>query len=99
MLSVNGDDILTPTNVLQWVLDKSYGYTKSPDSRLIVGPIGEDDDHSTYQCSISLPNEATVGSTIALLTIKGTVTPLHIYMHIELFIYIIELNALWLICM
>ena len=56
VLSVNGDDILTPANGLQWVLDKSYGYTRSPDSRLIVGPFGEDDDHSTYQCSISLPN-------------------------------------------
>ena len=40
-------------------------------SRLIVGPVDESFNHSTYQCLILLSNGTSVPSTIGMLTVIG----------------------------
>ena len=73
VMTVPANDIITPTNGLQWVLDVLSGDTNSRNSRLIVGPVGEDDDQSTYQCSIGLPGDTMVSSARATLTVIGMI--------------------------
>ena len=73
VMTVPANDIITPTNGLQWVLDVLSGDTNSRNSRLIVGPVGEEHDQSTYQCSIGLPGDAMINSAIATLTVTGMI--------------------------
>ena len=72
VMMVRGSDITTHTNGLQWVLDISSGNDRSPNSKLIVGPVSEDYDQSTYQCHIGLPGENKISSVIETLTVIGT---------------------------
>ena len=91
VMTVPANDILTPTNGLQWVLDVSSGNDRSPHSKLIVGPVGEEHHLSTYQCSIGLPGEPKINSTIETLIIVGMIMHIfsdkkgillcHIYIH------------------
>ena len=71
VMMVPGSDITTPTNGLQWILDTSSGDDRSPNSKLIVGPVSEDYDQSTYQCYIGLPSETKISSAIETLTVIG----------------------------
>ena len=71
VMMVHGSDITTATNGLQWVLDVSSGNDRSPNSKLIVGPVNEDFDQSTYQCYIGLPGEMKISSVIETLTVIG----------------------------
>lgn len=73
VMTVPANDILTPTNGLQWVLDESSGNDRSPNSKLIVGPVGEEHDQSTYKCSIGLPGEPKINSTIETLIVVGMI--------------------------
>ena len=73
VMMVRGSDITTPTNGLQWVLDISSGNDRSPNSKLIVGPVNEGYDQSTYQCYIGLPGEAKINSVIETLTVIGMI--------------------------
>ena len=73
VMTVPANDILTPTNGLQWVLDVSSGNDRSPNSKLIVGPVGEEHHRSTYQCSIGLPGEPKINSAIETLIVVGMI--------------------------
>ena len=72
VMTVPANDIITPTNGLQWVLDVLSGDTNSRNSRLIVGPVSEEHDQSTYQCGIGLPGDTMINSAVATLTVIGT---------------------------
>ena len=71
VMIVHGEDLLNGTNGLQWILDTTSGSDISPNSKLIVGPVNEYDDQSTYQCSIELPGVIRINSTTAFLTVIG----------------------------
>ena len=73
VMTVPANDIIAPTNGLQWVLDVLSGVNNSRNSRLIVGPVGEDDDQSTYQCSIGLSGDTMISSARATLTVIGMI--------------------------
>ena len=73
VMTVPANNILTPTNGLQWVLDVSSGNDRSPNSKLIVGPVGEEQDQSTYQCSIGLPGEPKINSVRETLMVGGMI--------------------------
>lgn len=52
VMYVYGEDTVTTTNGLQWILDRESGNDRSPNSKLTVGPVSENDSRqSTYQCS------------------------------------------------
>ena len=51
----------------QWIHDVTNG----SDSRLIVGPVDESFNHSTYQCLILSSNGTSIPSTIGNLTVIG----------------------------
>ena len=72
-MTVPANDILSPIHGLQWVLDVSSGNDSSPNSKLVVGPVGEEHDQSTYQCSIGLSGEPTIYSNIQTLTVNGMI--------------------------
>ena len=71
MMTIAANDLTTPTNGLQWILDVSSGNNRSPNSKLIVGPVGEDDDQSTYYCSIQISGESRRDSSMEILTVIG----------------------------
>ena len=70
-MAVPGNSIITPTNGLQWILDTSSGSDRSPNSKLVVDPVSEDYDDSTYRCSIGLPGETKISSSIETLMVIG----------------------------
>ena len=76
---VPANNILTATNGLQWILDISSGTGRSPNSKLIVGPVNEDFDQSTYWCSIGLPGETKINSTVGTLTVIGKILTLYVH--------------------
>ena len=56
-----------PVENYQWIPDLTNG----SDSRLVVGPVDESFNHSTYQCLILLSNGTSIPSTIGNLTVIG----------------------------
>ena len=82
---INGEDIYVSTNTinsanngLRWMLNLPKGSDdRSPDSILIVDQVSEDDNRSTYQCSIGLPGDTKLNSSIGTLRVIGMM-----YMHI-----------------
>ena len=75
-MTVNGRDIISPTYRLQWALDPDESNeddSRFSNSKLIVSPVGEEDDQSTYQCSIGLLGEPKINSTIETLTVIGMI--------------------------
>ena len=71
---VHGEDTVNTTNGLEWVLDQESGNDRSPNSKLTVGPVSENDSQSTChdQCTIHLPAVTTINSTIVCLTAIGS---------------------------
>ena len=55
---------------LKWIPDYTSGVNNSTSSKLLVGPVDETYNGSTYQCLIPLPNR-TINSTKAVLTVIG----------------------------
>ena len=71
-MTVNGLDIIRNTNdSLEWVADTTSGVNMSPNSRLVVGPVDETYNQSSYQCIFTTINGA-VESSIGTLTVAGT---------------------------
>ena len=70
--TVSGLDIIyNNIDGLEWVADTTSGVNMSPNSRLVVGPVDETYNQSSYQCIFSLISGA-VDSSIGTLTVAGT---------------------------
>ena len=70
-MSISGSDIITNVNDgLEWIPDTSSGPSMSPNSRLVVGPVNETDNHSSYQCSFAFAS-GIVESSVGTLTVTG----------------------------
>ena len=68
---VSGTDIISNTNDgLQWISDTTSGANLSPNSRLLVGPVNETYNQSSYQC-IFASLGGNVESSIGTLTVAG----------------------------
>ena len=73
IMSVSGSDIVNNVNDgLEWIPDATSGLLMSPNSRLVVGPVDETDNQSSYQCSFALPGGSVV-SSIGTLTVTGMI--------------------------
>ena len=64
--AINNDD----SNGLQYINDQSSGMNTSPNSRLLVGPVNETDDQSSYQCIFNI-GLVVSKSSIGTLTVTG----------------------------
>ena len=63
---INNDD----NNGLQYTNDVSSGMNTSPNSRLLVGPVDETDNQSSYQCIFTIGLDV-FESSIGTLTVTG----------------------------
>ena len=72
-MSISGSDILNNVNDgLEWIPDTTSGLLMSPNSRLVVGPVDETDNQSSYQCSFALPS-GSVDSSVGTLAVTGMI--------------------------
>ena len=70
-MRVDGFDIINSNNdSLEWVADTTSGVNMSPNSRLVVGPVDETYNQSSYQCIFTTISGA-VESSIGTLTVAG----------------------------
>ena len=78
-MTVNGQDIIRNTiDGLEWVADTTSGMNMSPNSRLLVGPVDETYNQSSYQC-IFIAISGDVESSIGTLTVTGTYVYTYVY--------------------
>ena len=63
---INNDD----SDGLHYITDLSSGMNTSPNSRLLVGPVDETDNQSSYQCIFSIGNDVSK-SSIGTLIVTG----------------------------
>ena len=66
---INSDD----SDGLQYINDVSSGMDTSPNSRLLVGPVDETDNQSSYQCIFVIALDA-FESSVGTLTVTGMYT-------------------------
>ena len=67
----NGFDIvLNHINGLQWLSDETSGDNTSPNSKLLVGPVNETHNQSSYQC-IFVTRGGPIISSVGTMTIIG----------------------------
>ena len=59
-----------PDDGLEYIPDTVWGDNMSPDSRLVVGPVDEAYNQSSYQCVFEIAGSA-VWSSIGTLTVAG----------------------------
>ena len=66
-------DINTNTNdSLEWVPDLTSGPNNAPNGRLLVGPVNDTYNQSSYQCIFVMGGGATtISSSIGVLTVTG----------------------------
>ena len=70
-MTVIGSNIIRNNNDgLEWVADTTSGVNMSPKSRLVVGPVDETYNQSSYQCIFILLS-GDVESGIGTLTVAG----------------------------
>ena len=68
---VSASDIVRNTNdSLEWVPDTTSGDDMSPNSRLLVGPVDETYNQSSYQCIFTV-GVNVIESSVGTLTISG----------------------------
>ena len=71
-MAISGSNIINNDNDgLEWVADLTSGVNMSPNSRLLVGPVDETYNQSSYQC-IFITISGDVESSIGTLTVAGT---------------------------
>ena len=71
-MTISGRNIINNDNDgLEWVPDLTSGVNMSPNSRLVVGPVDETYNQSSYQCIFTTISGA-VESSIGTLTVAGT---------------------------
>ena len=72
IMTITGRNIISNDNdSLEWVADTTSGVNMSPNSRLVVGPVDETYNQSSYQC-IFTTISGDVESSIGTLTVVGT---------------------------
>ena len=92
-MTVNGLDIIRNTNDgLEWVADLTSGDDMSPNSRLLVGPVDETYNQSSYQCFFTVISGA-VESSIGTLTVTGMYVYTYVSMKICVFCMCIRLTV------
>ena len=70
-VTISGTDINNNVNDgLEYIPDTTSGPLMSPNSRLVVGPVDETDNQSSYQCSFALAG-GNVESNVGTLTVTG----------------------------
>ena len=62
-------EILNNTDGLQYIPDLTSGANMSPNSRLVVGPVDETYNQSSYQCVFSV--FGGIDSSTGILTVTG----------------------------
>ena len=67
-LTVSTADV-NNTDGLQYIPDLTSGVNMSPNSRLVVGPVNETFNQSSYQCI--LPVGSAIESSVGILTVTG----------------------------
>ena len=76
VMTITGVNIISNTDDgLEWLQDTTSGDNNATNSRLLVGPVDETDNHSSYQCIVSTFLSGTVRSvrsSIGTLTVAGT---------------------------
>ena len=78
-MTISGNDIvLNNVDGLQWVPDLTTGGNNAPNSYLMVGPVDETYNQSSYQCRITTI-DGTFVSTIGTLTLAGECMYEHVY--------------------
>ena len=84
---ISGSDIVNNVNDgLEWIPDATSGLLMSPNSRLVVDPVDETDNQSSYQCSFALPG-GSVDSSIGTLAVTGMYVSICKYeMHIRSYV-------------
>ena len=72
-MSISGSDIINNVNDgLEWIPDTTSGLLMSPNSRLVVGPVDETDNQSSYQCIFALAG-GNIDSSVGTLTVTGMI--------------------------
>ena len=66
VIDINNDD----NDGLQYIPDTTSGMDTSPNSRLLVGPVDETDNQSSYQCIFNIGNDV-FESSVGTLTVTG----------------------------
>ena len=70
-MTVSASDIVSNNNDgLEWVADTTSGVNMSPNSRLLVGPVDETYNQSSYQCSFTVGIN-TIESSVGTLTVAS----------------------------
>ena len=70
-MTISGSNIINNDNDgLEWVADLTSGEDMSPNSRLVVGPVDETYNQSSYQC-IFITLSGDIESSIGTLTVAG----------------------------
>ena len=78
---ISAVDIITDENDdLEWVNDTASGANMSPNSRLLVGPVDETYNQSSYQCIFAFGSNV-VESSIGTLMVAGEYKHLHTDLH------------------
>ena len=73
-MSVSGVVILNNVNDgLEWIPDTTSGLLMSPNSRLVVGPVDETDNQSSYQCIFAV-GDNNIESSIGTVTVTGMIS-------------------------
>ena len=70
-MTISGSNIINNDNDgLEWVADTTSGVNMSPNSRLLVGPVDETYNQSSYQCIFAVGIN-TIESSVGTLTVTG----------------------------
>ena len=83
-MSVSGSSIVTnPNDGLEWIPDHDSGVNMSPNSRLLVGPVDETYNQSSYQCAFAV-GLSNIESSIGTLTVSGEYTSICLFIYLRL---------------
>ena len=92
-MTISGSNIINNDNDdLEWVADTTSGVNMSPNSRLVVGPVDETYNQSSYQCIFTTLSGA-VESSIGTLIVAGTYVYTYVSMKICVFCMCITLTV------
>ena len=79
---INNDD----SDGLQYIPDLSSGMNTSPNSRLLVGPVDETDNQSSYQCIFNIGDDV-FESSIGTLIVTGMCVSESIKFNVDTCVY------------